>query len=158
MWQVVPPHDLVLATAHTTPVMAGNVVLHMVLLPVSHVALLLCVLWILTYPTTNKFSKVITLLLSSWKKPIVHDPRAARPYLFSDGKNIYNQVVLVCTGNVYIPASLHSCTFKLVQKFVWKIKYFLFQKFSCKSIKAIFIWVISGFIIIFEHKQYFSWH
>ena len=39
------------------------------------------------------------------------DPRAARPYLFSDGQNMYNRVVLVilvcvilfivCTMNVY---------------------------------------------------------
>ena len=37
---------------------------------------------------------------------IVKDPRAARPYLFSDGQNMYNRVVLVCTVNVYIPTSL----------------------------------------------------
>ena len=37
---------------------------------------------------------------------LVQDPRAARPYLFSDGQNMYNRVVLVCTVNVYIPASL----------------------------------------------------
>ena len=36
----------------------------------------------------------------------VKDPRAARPYLFSDGQNMYNRVVLVCTVNVYILASL----------------------------------------------------
>jgi hypothetical protein len=34
---------------------------------------------------------------------IVEDPRAARPYLYSDGQNMYNRVVLVCTVNVYIP-------------------------------------------------------
>ena len=37
---------------------------------------------------------------------MVQDPRDARPYLFSDGQNMYNRVVLVCTVNVYIPASL----------------------------------------------------
>ena len=34
------------------------------------------------------------------------DPRTPRPYLLSDGQNMYNRVVLVCTVNVYIPASL----------------------------------------------------
>ena len=34
---------------------------------------------------------------------IVEDPRAARPYLFSDGQNIYNRVVLVCTVRIYLP-------------------------------------------------------
>jgi hypothetical protein len=34
---------------------------------------------------------------------IVQDPR---PYLSPDGQNTYNRVVLVCTVNVYIPASL----------------------------------------------------
>ena len=38
--------------------------------------------------------------------PIVQDPRAARHYLFPDGQNMYNPVVLVCTVNAYIPASL----------------------------------------------------
>ena len=37
---------------------------------------------------------------------LVQDTRAARPYLFSDGQNMYNRAVLVCTVNVYIPASL----------------------------------------------------
>ena len=37
---------------------------------------------------------------------IVQDPRAPKPYLLSDGQNMYNRVVLVCTVNVYIPASL----------------------------------------------------
>ena len=32
------------------------------------------------------------------------DPRAARPYLFSDGQNMYNPVVSVCTVN------LQNCT------------------------------------------------
>ena len=36
----------------------------------------------------------------------VQDPRAARLYLFSDGQNIYNRIVLVYTLKVYIPASL----------------------------------------------------
>ena len=35
----------------------------------------------------------------------VKDPRAPRPYLFFDGQNIYNRVVLLCTVNVYITAS-----------------------------------------------------
>ena len=34
------------------------------------------------------------------------DPRAARLSLFSDGQNIYNRVVLVCTVNVHIPPCL----------------------------------------------------
>jgi hypothetical protein len=33
-------------------------------------------------------------------------PRAPRPYLFLDGTNMYNQIVLVYTVNVYIPANL----------------------------------------------------
>ena len=37
---------------------------------------------------------------------IVQDPRALRSYLYSDGQNVYSRVVLVCTMNVYIPASL----------------------------------------------------
>ena len=37
---------------------------------------------------------------------IFKDLRAARPYLFSDVQNKYNRLVLVCTLNVYIPASL----------------------------------------------------
>ena len=44
------------------------------------------------------------------KKPIVQDPKATRPYLFSDGQNMYNRVVLVRTVNVYIPASLSRRT------------------------------------------------
>ena len=38
----------------------------------------------------------------------VIDPRTPRPYLFSDGQytSMYNRVELVCTVNVYIPASL----------------------------------------------------
>jgi hypothetical protein len=39
-------------------------------------------------------------------KQVELDPRAPRPYLFSDGRNMYNRVVLVCTVNVYIPAGL----------------------------------------------------
>ena len=39
-------------------------------------------------------------------EPIVKDPRAARPYLIYDGQNIYNLVLIVCTVNIYIPASL----------------------------------------------------
>ena len=34
---------------------------------------------------------------------IVQDPRAARPYLFSDGQNMYYRVVLVCTVNYTYP-------------------------------------------------------
>ena len=37
---------------------------------------------------------------------LVQDPRAPRPYLLSDGHNLYNRVVLVCTARVYIPTSL----------------------------------------------------
>ena len=37
---------------------------------------------------------------------IFKDPRTSRPYLFPDGQNMYNRVVLVCTVNVYMPASL----------------------------------------------------
>ena len=36
----------------------------------------------------------ITVLL------LVQDPRVVRPYLFSDGQNMCNRVVLVCTVNV----------------------------------------------------------
>ena len=36
----------------------------------------------------------------------VQDPRAARPYLFSDGQNMYNRVILVCTVKVHVPANL----------------------------------------------------
>ena len=35
------------------------------------------------------------------------DSWAAKPYLFSDGQNMYSRVVLVCTENVYIPVSLN---------------------------------------------------
>ena len=41
---------------------------------------------------------------------IVRDPRAARPYLFSDGQNMYNRVVSVCTVNIYIPDGQFSDT------------------------------------------------
>ena len=34
------------------------------------------------------------------------DPRAPVSYLFSDGENMYNRVVLVCTVNLYILASM----------------------------------------------------
>ena len=34
------------------------------------------------------------------------DSRAARPYLFSDVQNMYNRVVLVCTVDIYMHASL----------------------------------------------------
>ena len=37
---------------------------------------------------------------------IDQDPRAPRPYLFSDAQNIYDRVVLVCTVSVYKFASL----------------------------------------------------
>ena len=37
---------------------------------------------------------------------IIKDPSAGRPYLFSDEQNMYNQVVLVSTVNIYMPASL----------------------------------------------------
>ena len=42
----------------------------------------------------------------SWHIVIVHNPKVPRPYLFFDGQNMYNRVVLVCTVNVCIPASL----------------------------------------------------
>ena len=45
--------------------------------------------------------------LGFWLLEVIgRDLRAARPYLFSDGQNIYNQVVLVSTVNVYISVSL----------------------------------------------------
>ena len=34
------------------------------------------------------------------------DTRAPRPYLFSDGQDMYNRLVLMCTVNVYILARL----------------------------------------------------
>ena len=37
---------------------------------------------------------------------MVQDPRAPRPYLVSNRQNVHNRVVLVCTVNVYISASL----------------------------------------------------
>ena len=37
---------------------------------------------------------------------ITQDPRISRPYLFSDWQNIYKSLVLMCTVNVHIPASL----------------------------------------------------
>ena len=40
------------------------------------------------------------------QSPVVQDPMAPRPYLLSDCQNMYNRVVLVCTVNAYIPASL----------------------------------------------------
>ena len=45
---------------------------------------------------------------TSWRRIylIGRYTRAARPYLFSDGQNMYNRVILVCTVNVYIHASL----------------------------------------------------
>ena len=33
----------------------------------------------------------------TWIEINVQDPRAARPYLFSNEQNMYNRVVLVCT-------------------------------------------------------------
>ena len=35
--------------------------------------------------------------------PVVQDPRAPRSYLFSDGQNMYNRVVLVCTWTYTYP-------------------------------------------------------
>ena len=40
------------------------------------------------------------------KEHTEQDPRAPRPYLFSDRHNMYYRVVLVCTVNLYIPANL----------------------------------------------------
>ena len=37
---------------------------------------------------------------------VVQDPRAPRPYLFSDAQNVYDRAVLVCAVSVYIFASL----------------------------------------------------
>ena len=37
---------------------------------------------------------------------IVQDPWAPRPYLFSDGQNMYNRSVLVCVVNVCMLANL----------------------------------------------------
>ena len=34
---------------------------------------------------------------------IVQDPRAVRPYLFSDEQNMYNRVALVCRGTYTFP-------------------------------------------------------
>ena len=44
-------------------------------------------------------------LSSALSRVIVQDPRDPRPYLFSNGQNMYNRVVLVCTVKVYIPNS-----------------------------------------------------
>ena len=52
------------------------------------------------------FRGELGLQLHTLVQPLVKDTRAARPYLLSDGQNMYNRVVLVCTVNVYIPASL----------------------------------------------------
>ena len=49
----------------------------------------------------NQFKKLRKFRYNTAFVVIVRDPRAARPYLFSDGQNMYNGVVLVCTVNVY---------------------------------------------------------
>ena len=47
---------------------------------------------------------------------LVQDPRAPRPYLFPEGQNMYNQVVLVCTVNIYIPSSFSDGQFSGTRK------------------------------------------
>ena len=44
--------------------------------------------------------------LNNCREIVVQDPIGPRPYLFSDGQNMYNRVVLVCTVKVYIHARL----------------------------------------------------
>ena len=66
--------------------------------------------WLYPY-LKEKVLQVHSHVLVEWtcQLPFIfigRDPRAPRPYLFSDGQNMYNRVVLVCTVNVYIPASL----------------------------------------------------
>ena len=50
---------------------------------------------------------------------IVQDPSAARPYLFSDGQNMYNRVVLVCTVNVYIPLAWTNGQFSDTRYYIY---------------------------------------
>ena len=50
------------------------------------------------------------------------DSRAARPYLFSDVQNMYNRVVLVCTVNVYIPASLGQRYLQICTHFTYSLR------------------------------------
>ena len=44
---------------------------------------------------------------------IATDPRAARPYLFSDRQNMYNRVVLVCTVNYTYPLAWVDANFQV---------------------------------------------
>ena len=55
-----------------------------------------------------KWRHEVTGVWIAVKAPATFSQRSQgpRPYLFSDGRKIYNLVVLVCTVNVYIPASL----------------------------------------------------
>ena len=65
-----------------------------------------CARWTSTF-LIHKPSSTLLHVLGSLKAILkVKDPMATRPYLFSDGQNICNRVVLVCTVNVYTPASL----------------------------------------------------
>ena len=62
-----------------------------------------------------KFERAIcianTIFISSQRRImqetyiIDQDPRAPRPYLFSDAQNVFDRVVLVCTVSVYILAN-----------------------------------------------------
>jgi len=59
--------------------------------------------------TLGKYRQYITKFTTNYSTfiyPVVEDFRATRPYLFSDIQNMYNQVVLVCIVNIYIPADL----------------------------------------------------
>ena len=47
----------------------------------------------------EKFQVIVTVLIDQ-------DPKAPRPYLFSDAQNVYDRVVLVCTVSICILASL----------------------------------------------------
>ena len=51
-------------------------------------------------------SRSLIFMYSSRVTLIVQDPRVARHYFFSDGQNMYNPVVLLCTVNVHMPVSL----------------------------------------------------
>jgi hypothetical protein len=58
---------------------------------------------------SNRYYTLNMLPIGNLRKatlPIVENTRVARPYLFPNGQNMYNRVVLVCTMNVYIPANL----------------------------------------------------
>ena len=52
-------------------------------------------------------SRAVTVIQSKWEYAVRkttllgRDPRAARPYLFSDGQNMYNRVVCMCVQSTY---------------------------------------------------------